>query len=172
MSSFSKILAPGLRSGWIIAPREIVALLGALQEMSCISPPALGSLGIYVYLRDYGIEPQLRFLAKELSSRREILLSEMEKSSLFSRGCSLAKALGGTFLSLFLPSSLEASPVARMLTIQKKVATIPEKAFWPPLEKGRKEPDRFLRLSYSWIHPEEGAPCVKALEEVMESCGY
>ncbi len=168
MSSFSKILAPGLRSAWIVAPREMADLLGALQEMSCISPPAVGSLGIYVYLRDYGIESQLRRLRQDLSYKRELLLSGFAASTLFSRKCFLAKALGGTFLSLFLPPSLEASSIARELAVHKKVATIPEKAFWPPLEKGKEKPDRFLRLSYSWIRPEEVPLCMKAFEEVIQ----
>ncbi len=171
MSSFSKIIAPGLRSGWILAPREVIALLGALQEMSCISPPAAGSLGLFVYLRDQGIDFQLEFLRKELSAKRELLLSGFESSSLFSMGCSLPLPPGGTFLSLFLPPALEASPVARKLVTEKGVATIPERAFWPSLEGAWETPDTFLRLSYSWVNPEDVSPCVNALEEVMQSCG-
>ena len=169
MSSFSKIIAPGLRSGWILAPREIVALLGALQEMSCISPPAVGSLGLFVYLRDQGIESQLTFLREELGAKRELLLEGLRNSSLFSQGCSLAHALGGTFLSLLLPPHMKASPMARKLTVEKKVATIPEGAFWPPLEGDREIPDGFLRLSYSWLRPEDVPLCVEALEEVIGS---
>ena len=87
ISSFSKILAPGLRSAWIVAPREVTDLFGAPQEISCISPPAVGSLGVYVYLRDYGEE---------------------------------------------------------------------------------KKPDRFLRLSYSRLHPEEVPLCMEAFGEVIQ----
>lgn len=174
LGSMSKLIAPGLRSGWLYAHPSLVAKLAKLQEMSMISLPALDATILFHFLETDGIETQLGSIRSFLKTRRDALIGALEKET-FPLGCHVTRPKGGCFLRLELPPQIGASSFATKLTKEYRVATIPEGAFWPPVEDPKMKRDRFLRLSFTWSPPEELVQAAtligKALKEVLRGKG-
>lgn len=165
LGSFSKILAPGLRIGWIHTHPTLVQTLATLQEMSVISLPALDALLTAAFLERCSLEKQLHRVRRFLRERRAALLDALNERDLPDLGCAFMPCIGGCFLGLILPPGTSATTVARTLVTQHSVATVPERAFWPP--DTLNAPDRFLRLSFSWATPEEFRFSAQALRTVL-----
>ena len=164
LGSLSKVLAPGVRLGWLAGHRELVAGLAKLQEMSLISLPALDGLIVLEYLLSEGMTGQLSRMVRFLKERRDVL-AEGLRARCLPLGCTLRVPSGGCFLRLELPD-LPATPLARELAERHGVATVPEAAFWPPSQTPA--PDRFLRLSFSWCTPEELAEAAERIARALE----
>lgn len=167
LGSFSKVLAPGLRVGWVHAAPELASTLATLQEMGHISLPALDALLVAIFLERHGLEDQLRRVRTFLRNQRDALLGALAEARLEELGCNTLASAGGCFLGLVLPPGQEATSAARRLAVDFGVATVPERAFWPP--DVREAPDRFLRLSFSWATPEEFFRSGQAFRKVLAS---
>ncbi len=152
LGSLSKILAPGIRAGWIATHPVLAEKLAELQEMSLISLPALDALILRAYWERHGLEGQIDRARRLLRSRRDALAEGLLRHAA-PWGATVRIPRGGCFLRLILPEGVAASSLAERLAREERVATIPEAAFWPPSETPA--PDRFLRLSFSWCRPEE-----------------
>lgn len=103
--TFSKLLAPGARVGWIEASEEIIKKLGDCGSfISGGCPAQLSSQIVNVMLKNNALESHIQFLRKELSDRLYIGLWEPIQEHLIPLGCRVAlKPNGGYFIWLTLP---------------------------------------------------------------------
>eukprot|EP00929_Paragymnodinium_shiwhaense_P087148 TRINITY_DN47432_c0_g1_i1.p1 TRINITY_DN47432_c0_g1~~TRINITY_DN47432_c0_g1_i1.p1 ORF type:complete len:369 (+),score=51.45 TRINITY_DN47432_c0_g1_i1:520-1626(+) len=112
MSSFSKIIAPGLRLGWIHADPQLLDRLvknsGALQSGGCLNP-VMGNIVKHM-IDGGGLDKHLNYLKVVFSSRLEALCQAAE---LYLRplGATWRRPEGGYFFWLRLPSGMTADAV-------------------------------------------------------------
>ena len=141
-SSFSKIVAPGLRVGYLVLPESLVSPLQELAMRTYVSPPLLPQAQLHHFLRAGHLEPHLDFLRGFLRPRRDALL-EVLKDGLAGRAA-WTRPDGGYFLWLELPEPLDTEELnARAQEVG--VSFVPGAGFFAD-GSGR----RTARLSFSY----------------------
>ena len=147
--TFSKILAPGLRVGWVQAPAAILARMVAAKQGLDTCTGVLGQRLVAAFLAQGLMGPHLERLSAEYRRRRDAMVEALRRHFGELAGVSWTEPDGGFFLWLTLPA---ATAVERLfpLALEEGVAFIPGSAFRAPGE-GANE----LRLCFA--HPTPAA---------------
>jgi 2-aminoadipate transaminase len=126
VETFSKVLAPGLRVGWIEADPSIVRLMvNAKQAMdTCTNLPAQRLVG--AFLREGHMEAHLATLRSAYRERRDVMQDALAAS--FPEPCTWTFPDGGMFLWLTLPEPVDAEHLFHE-ALDDGVAFIPGAAF-------------------------------------------
>ena len=107
INSFSKVGFPGLRVGWIVAPRPLMAHLHALKQRSDLHASMLSQAAIYEFARQGLLNKHIRRAKKVYAERRDAMLSALEKH--FPAEANWNHPAGGMTIWVRLPESLNAS---------------------------------------------------------------
>jgi 2-aminoadipate transaminase len=114
LSSFSKTVAPGIRTGYVILPEELVPEIEALVLENYVSPAIFVEAALYDFVTGGGYEPNLERVRDGLRIRRDAMTSalgrELAESSTWSR------PEGGYFLWLDLPAGVSGEALLERAT--------------------------------------------------------
>lgn len=101
LGSFSKTLSPGMRTGWVIASKQIIKAL-TVQKQSCdLHTSTLNQYIIYQFLKDYDFKEHLETIRNNYRQRRDVMCQELN-SQLWT-SVNFEQPDGGMFLWLNLP---------------------------------------------------------------------
>jgi 2-aminoadipate transaminase len=103
-SSFSKTVAPGLRTGYFVLPADTAAAFEERAVSTYISPPFLAQAAIAEFVARGHFEPNIARVCEELRSRRDAMTSTLERS--FPPGSSWSRPQGGYFVWVELPDGV------------------------------------------------------------------
>ncbi|HEU0246790.1 MAG TPA: PLP-dependent aminotransferase family protein, partial [Gaiellaceae bacterium] len=103
-SSFSKTVAPGLRTGYFVLPPDTAAAFEERAVSTYISPPFLAQAVIAEFIARGQFEPNLVRVCGELRARRDAMTSALEQS--FPAGSSWSRPQGGYFVWVELPDDV------------------------------------------------------------------
>ena len=159
-STFSKILSPGLRVGWIAAPLPVIDMLVAAKQSTDLHTSTFVQYIIYEVVRDGFLETHLPTLITTYRERRDIMLAAMEHY--FPEEVSWTHPAGGLFLMVYMPQYLDAKELLKE-AMAYKVAFVPGVDF----HVGNTGHNTF-RLNFSHESPpiiEEG---IKRLGQVLK----
>lgn len=107
ISSFSKIVAPGLRVGYAVLPASLVDPVAALALETYVSPPLWPQAEIYEFLMAGFLPPHLERVRALLRTKRDALLEELDAGI---GGCARwTHPSGGYFSWLELPAEIGAA---------------------------------------------------------------
>jgi len=151
VGTFSKIIAPGLRVGWIIAPADIIERLGCAKQALDLHTSTLNQLVIYELLREQFLDRHVPRLRQAYEERRDAMLTSLESN--FATEATWTRPEGGMFLMLKLLAEIDTTHLLRR-ALPHKVAFVPGAEFHL---KG--EGTNTLRLNFSNAKPntiEEG----------------
>ena len=104
ISSFSKIMSPGVRVGFIIGPKKVMPRLHKWSEDTYIHPSLVTGGIVYEYCRRGLLEPNIEKLKALYSPRLDCMLQMLETHLPDS---AYIKPEGGFFLSITLPDSVD-----------------------------------------------------------------
>jgi DNA-binding transcriptional MocR family regulator len=104
LNTFSKVLFPGLRIGWIAGSQSIIQLITRLKELS-ISTNTLGQLALAQFLKDGALAPHLAHARKLYAEQARLMESQLEP--LRAHGVHYEKAAGGFYFWVSLPEEVE-----------------------------------------------------------------
>jgi 2-aminoadipate transaminase len=141
LGSFSKILAPGLRLGYLVAPTALYPKLLQAKQAADLHTPSFNQRVVAEVLKDGFIErhvPTIRALYKQ---QCEAMLAALDRE-MAGLGLSWNRPVGGMFLWVQLPKGLKAIPLLAK-AVDKGVAFVPGSAFYA---EGANEST--LRLSF------------------------
>ncbi|MBW3655059.1 MAG: PLP-dependent aminotransferase family protein [Gemmatimonadetes bacterium] len=149
VGSFSKVLAPALRLGWIIVPQELVRLLAIGKEASDINTATLAQRGAARFFDGGHLPAHLAMLRREYRLRRDTMLAALEKH--FPAGTRWRKPSAGVFIWVELPEGTDAGEVLRVAIEQEGVVFVPGHAF---AADGSRTAGNCMRLNFSHSTPE------------------
>ncbi|MEA5007179.1 PLP-dependent aminotransferase family protein [Clostridium tyrobutyricum] len=141
LGSFSKIVAPAMRLGWICAKGEIMEKLITAKQAADLHTNYYSQRVVHQFLMDNDIEDHIKKIRKLYKGQRDCMVSMIERY--FPEGIKSTKPEGGMFLWVTLPegiSSLELFDLAA----KENVAFVPGDPFYVNV-KG----SNTLRLNYT-----------------------
>ncbi|HEU5211866.1 MAG TPA: PLP-dependent aminotransferase family protein [Gaiellaceae bacterium] len=156
-ASFSKIVAPGLRVGYLIRPPDRVAAVEARAVGTYLSPTLAMQAMLYEFLRRGLLDANLERARTILHERRDALVGALEQH-LGPRGASWSHPDGGYFVWLDFPEGVAADEVFGRAA-DAGVAVVKGSDFFPRASGGQSS----LRLAYSFVPPAALADAVERL---------
>lgn len=111
VGSFSKVLAAGLRLGYVIAREDLLQRLAPMQEVHTIALPTLSQAAVARFLDTGGFRRHVQRLRKALKERRDAVLEAVRAS--FPEGTECTEPKGGMHLWVMLPEDTSALELHR-----------------------------------------------------------
>ncbi|TPL21452.1 PLP-dependent aminotransferase family protein [Mesorhizobium sp. B2-4-10] len=156
--SFSKILSPGMRVGWVCAPRHVVDKLVLMKQASDLHSPSINQMVMH-RAAEAVFEAQVEKLIGAYRERRDGLLGALEAN--MPEGVTWSRPEGGMFVWVTLPEGADATALLARSVKEARVAFVPGNAFYAD-GTGRNT----LRLSFTLADQRavsEGIPRLAAL---------
>ncbi|HEX8557476.1 MAG TPA: PLP-dependent aminotransferase family protein [Pyrinomonadaceae bacterium] len=163
LGSFSKVLAPALRVGWIVAPEELMSPLSVIKEATDIDTTTFTQRVINAYLDAGDLPSHIESLRRHYGLRRDTMLDALR--SHFPAEARWRTPESGLFVWVELPEQVNADELFRTALESEGVAFIPGHAFG--VDPGRPAP-RSMRLNFSHSTPEQIAEGVPRLARALK----
>jgi 2-aminoadipate transaminase len=144
-SSFSKILAPGLRLGWICGPKQFIEkLVFAKQGVNLHTSPFVQFIAYY-YLHQGHLNSHLPKIQKIYQSKAKIMKQSLKKE--LGAIAQFTNPQGGMFYWLKTNKALDLTKLYHKAAYDFKVAYVPGEHFYAP---GTKVYKNTMRLNFSY----------------------
>ena len=158
--TFSKILSPGLRLGWVAAEPEILRRYILVKQGVDLHTSSLTQLLAARFMLDCDLEGHIERLRRVYRGRRDAMLAALAAD--LPPGVRVTRPAGGLFLWLELPEGIDARKLLEGC-LEAHVAFVPGSAFFA---NGGHE--NTLRLNFSAMPEERIAEGVRRLARVLE----
>ncbi len=146
MSSFTKLIAPGVRMGFMLGDPEVLKKIAKIAEDTYISPGYVAHGIAWEWCRRGLLAPQIERLKKLYAPRLDACLAAIDK---YMPDAVATRPDGGFFLSVTLPEGTSTTAVRTAAT--KRDLNLADGLAFFPSGGG----DRFLRLPYCALTPAE-----------------
>lgn len=160
VGTFSKILVPGFRIGWVVASKEILDKLVLAKQAADLCTNVFGQYVAYYYISGGHLDKQVEKIRKMYKRKRDIMLQEIKKQFPKEVKCTIPK--GGMFLWVTLPKSIDTTAMFRK-ALAKKIAYVVGEAFYP--EGGNYNS---MRLNFSYSDDDTIREGIRRLAEVIK----
>jgi len=160
LGTFSKIMAPGLRLGWVVAPRPVIAQMTLAKQAADLHTDSLAQRAIQYHFTHADVESHITRLRQVYGERRATMLAGLERS--FPEGVRWTRPEGGLFLWVTLPEGMDSKVVLRD-ALAHNVAFVPGYAFHVDGTG-----TNTLRLNFSHAKPDRIEEGVRRLAMVLE----
>ncbi|MEG0291806.1 MAG: PLP-dependent aminotransferase family protein [Anaerovoracaceae bacterium] len=161
LGTFSKILAPGYRLGWVCAEDEILAKYNFIEQAASLQAPTVSMLETAQFLDDNDLDEHVAKICKVYGERRDCMINAMKEH--FPAECKFTYSTGGLFTWVVLPEYMNAKEMAPQC-LEKGVAYVPGGSFFP---NGGNE--NTFRLNYSCMPEDKIVKGIKLIAEVIKA---
>jgi len=160
LGTFSKIFAPGLRLGWVTAPKPILAKILLVKQAADLCGSNFAQVTAERYFKGTRWRRTLQSLVSTYGERRDAMLASLEEH--FPAEARWAKPDGGFFVWVELPRYVDCD---KMLAeaVERGVTYAPGNGFYPD---GRGK--NCMRLAFCYAEPAAIDEGIRRLAEVIE----
>lgn len=160
LGTFSKVLSPGIRLGWIVAAEELIARLELQKQSFDACTPLLSQVIAEDYIERGYIDSFVEKMRSIYRERRDAAIAALEKY--MPEGVMWTKPEGGFFVWVTLPEGIDPEDLFKR-SVERNVAFVTGDAFLP-----REYPNRYIRLSYSNLSPEKIYTGIRIIAEILK----
>jgi 2-aminoadipate transaminase len=159
-STFSKILAPGLRLGWVVGPEILISKLVQAKQATDLHTSTFIQMVVHDVMRRGVLPEHAKLIRKVYGERRHIMTDAMEKY--FPEGVRWTKPEGGLFLWVTAPESIDTAELLKE-AIKRNIAFVPGSPFFP-----HGGGHNTMRLNFSYGTPDQILEGIKRLGAVLK----
>ncbi len=156
LRTFSKILSPGLRLGWIVGDPQAVRKIVIAKQAADLCSPSITQFIVYEFLKRGYLESYLEIVRREYKKKRDAMLQAMEKY--FPKEVKWTKPEGGLFVWATCPKYINTEELFYE-AIEEKVAFVIGAAFY-----AHRNIHNCMRLNFS-------LPSIEQIEEGIKRLG-
>ncbi len=149
VGSFSKLLAPALRLGWMRRPAALGDTVSFLKETVDLECSGLTMSAVSRLLDGLDFDDHLERLRSTYRPRRDAMLEALTEC--LPDGCRFAKPGGGMFVWVVLPEGTDANDVLERTIREQKLVFVPSSVFADRADN--EAPSNAARLSFSLLEP-------------------
>ena len=160
LGTFSKILAPGYRLGWVCAEDAILAKYNFMEQAASLQASTIGQMETSKWIDMFDLDAHVNTIRECYKKRRAVMLDTLAKE--LPEPCTFTRPDGGLFAWVVLPDYMDAKEL-QMKCLKKKVAFVPGGSFFP---NGGHE--NTLRLNYSCMPEEKIVQGITALCQTIK----
>jgi 2-aminoadipate transaminase len=161
LGSFSKVLAPGLRLGYVVAPPALYPKLLQAKQAADLHTPIFNQRVVYEVIRDGLLDRHVPTIRARYKTQRDAMADALERHL-----SGLARWLrpgGGMFFWLELPEGMDAVALLPR-AVEAGMAYVPGAAFYAAAPRANT-----LRLSFVTAAPAQIESAVAALARVLKA---
>lgn len=162
VGSFSKIMGPGLRTGWLVVPESLIPRLSIVKDLSDIDSATLAQRAIAAFMQSAHFTTQLDSVRLEFRERRDLMLRALNER--LSSHAKWEKPSSGVFIWLRLPVGVDTAELLKIAVERERVAYIPGKAFGFNASEHARE---CMRLNFTYCRREQIEEGVERLARVL-----
>ena len=160
LGTFSKIFAPGLRLGWLAAPRPILAKVLLAKQGADLCGSSFTQAVAERYMTGTAWRRVLADLTRTYHERRDAMLDALAEH--FPADVTWTHPEGGFFVWVTLPGHLDTKPLLAE-AVERGVTFVPGSDFYPSGQGSNS-----LRLAFCYEEPAQIAEGVRRIAEVLE----
>ncbi len=146
LSTFSKLLAPGLRIAWAIGPESVMRRMVQAKQGADLHTSSFNQMAVYEVGKNNFLDKHVEIIRATYKERRDAMLEAMDE--LFPPEVKWTHPEGGMFLFVTLPKGLDAAVLLEK-AVKKSVAYVPGGVFHP--DGGG---ENTMRLNFSFSDPD------------------
>lgn len=161
LSTFSKILAPGIRLAWVVAPSEVIRKLTLAKQGTDLHTSTFNQIVAYEVGHGGFLDRHVKVIQDCYRERRDVMLESLEEH--MPEGVKWTRPEGGMFLWVTLPTSINTTEMM-MEAVAEKVAYVPGVSFYP-----YGDVNNTMRLNFSNATPEKINTAIGRLGKVIKN---
>ncbi len=159
LGTFSKILCPGLRIGWVAAPAALLERYILCKQAADLQTATLAQMQVAALVESFDLDVNVELACAVYRSRRDAMVRALERE--MPSGAHFTGPSGGLFLWVELPEELNARELLEAC-LEQQVAFVPGGSFFP---NGGHE--NTLRLNFSNMPEDRIEEGVRRLGSVL-----
>ena len=160
LGSFSKVLAPGLRLGYVVAPREVYPKLLQAKQAADLHTPGFNQRVVHEVIRDGFLDTHVPTIRERYRARRDAMAAALQRH--LPPGCRWNVPVGGMFFWVELPAGVDAMTLLPR-AVERGMAFVPGAPFFADHPQANT-----LRLSFVTVAPEQIERGVELLAQALK----
>jgi 2-aminoadipate transaminase len=160
LGTFSKILAPGLRLGYMVADRQITRMVELAKQMVDLHSSTLSQYIALYALKEGVVERTIQKARVVYREKRDIMVESLEKY--MPEGSHWFKPRGGLFAFIYLPDGVDTSDMLPM-AIERGVAYVPGRSFFSDGSGVNA-----MRINFSYLPPDKLREGIRLIAETAK----
>ncbi|MDT7867724.1 MAG: PLP-dependent aminotransferase family protein [Acidianus sp.] len=160
LGTFSKILAPGLRLGYMVADRQITRMVELAKQMVDLHSSTLSQYIALYALKEGVVEKTIQKARVVYREKRDIMVESLEKY--MPEGSHWFKPRGGLFAFIYLPDGVDTTDMLPM-AIERGVAYVPGRSFFSDGSGVNA-----MRINFSYLPPDKLREGIRLIAETAK----
>jgi len=160
LGTFSKILSPGIRLGWSVAPRPVLEKMNLGKQGADLCSSSMSQLFVATYFAERRWEDYLAELRDLYRGRRDTMLGALAEH--FPAEATWTRPQGGLFVWATLPDYIDTTDLLARALEERNVAFVPGRAAYVDGRGGSE-----MRLNFSGVSDEDIREGVRRIGEVI-----